>query len=131
MQPTILLIDDNAIQAATRQAILKRAGHFVIPVLHPQRALEQVRANDFAEPIHLVITDHIMPGMNGSEFVRQLRELQPEVPVLVISGLAEAEDEYGGLNVTFRMKPLLPAHLLELVDTLVAQAPGGRTSQIG
>ena len=37
MQATILLIDDNAVQAATRQTILKRAGYFVIPVLHPQQ----------------------------------------------------------------------------------------------
>jgi DNA-binding response OmpR family regulator len=41
------------------------------------------------------------------------------VPVLVISGLAEAEDEYTGLNVTFRMKPLLPDHLLATVHGLV------------
>ncbi|MEG9434377.1 response regulator [Terriglobus sp. ADX1] len=119
MEATVLLIDDNAIQAATRQTILKRAGYFVIPVLNPQRALQQFRDNDFPAEIQLVITDHIMPGMSGAEFVRELRTLHPDIPVLVISGLEEAEEEYKGLHVTFRLKPLLPDNLLASVDRLV------------
>ena len=119
---TVLLIDDNAIQAATRQTILKRAGYFVIPVLNPQRALEQFQANDFPSEIDLVITDHIMPEMIGSEFVRELRELHPHIPVLVISGMEEAQDEYRDLDVTFRLKPLLPDNLLASVDRMLHSA---------
>lgn len=117
--PAILLIDDNAIQAATRQTILKRAGYFVIAALSPQRTLDQFHNAEFPEDIGLVITDHIMPGMNGSVFVKALREIYPEMPVLVISGLEEAEGEYAGLNVTFRLKPLLPDNLLASVHTLL------------
>lgn len=114
MTVTILLIDDNAIQAATRQAILRRAGYEAIAVLNPKQALEQLH-NGAGSRVDLVITDHIMPGMNGSEFVRELRRTYPELPVLVISGLAEAEAEYEGLNVMFRMKPLQPDYLLASV----------------
>ena len=121
MPATILLIDDNAVQAATRQTILKRAGFFVIAVLSPERALEQYRSHEFPAPIDLIITDHIMPGMNGADFVREVRSFDPEVPVLVISGLAEAEDEYTELSVHFRLKPLLPEHLLASVHRLVAE----------
>ena len=117
----ILLIDDNAVQAATRQTILKRAGYFVIAVLNPVRALEQFRADDFPAEIKLVITDHLMPGMTGADFVRALRETHPTLPVLVISGLEEAEDEYAGMNVMFRMKPLLPDHLLASVHRLITE----------
>jgi DNA-binding response OmpR family regulator len=117
--PAILLIDDNAIQAATRQTILKRAGYFVIAVLSPERALEQFQNAEFQEDIGLVITDHVMPGMNGCVFVRELRQLFPQMPVLVISGLEEAEAEYEGLNVTFRLKPLLPDNLLACVHLLL------------
>ncbi len=117
--PTILLIDDNAIQAATRQTILKRAGYFVIAALSPQRVLEQFSKDEFAEEINLVITDHLMPGMNGTAFVRELRKIQPELPVLVISGLEEAEAEYEGLNIVFRLKPLMPDNLLASVHRLV------------
>jgi len=119
MASTILLIDDNAVQAATRQAILKRAGYTAIAVLNPRRALEQFQKDDFATEIGLVITDHIMPGMNGSEFVRHLRQTHPTLPVLVISGLYEAEAEYEGLNVLFRLKPLPPDNLLASVNDLL------------
>ncbi len=118
-RPAILLIDDNAVQAAIRQTILKRAGYHVIAALSPVRALEQFRQNSFPERIGLVITDHLMPEMSGSRFTRELRAMSPAMPVMVISGLEEAEDEYEGLNVTFRMKPLLPDTLLENVDTLL------------
>ena len=119
MSATILLIDDNAVQAATRQTILKRAGYSVIPALSPTRALELFRNQDFPSPIDLIITDHIMPGMNGSEFITRLREFEPNIPVLVISGMTEAEEAYRGLNVHFRLKPLLPDNLLSCVYDLV------------
>jgi len=121
MTPTVLLIDDNAVQAATRQTILKRAGYHVIAVLSPERALEQFRNNEFPAEIDLLITDHVMPGMNGAEFVRHIREFAPDVPILVISGMEEAEDEYDGLNIQFRLKPLLPDNLLASVHRLVHQ----------
>ena len=120
----ILLIDDNAIQAATRQAILKRSGYFVIAVLNPMRALEQFRSNEFPARIGLVITDHLMPGMTGSDFVKELRETHPKLPVMVISGLDEAQDEYAGMNVLFRLKPLHPDHLVACVKELTAASAG-------
>jgi CheY-like chemotaxis protein len=126
MPHTLLLIDDNAIQAATRQTILRRAGYFVIAVLNPERAMEQLRNNDYPDTIDLVITDHLMPGMNGAEFVTLLREFAPDLPVLVISGLAEAEDEYSALGVDFRMKPLLPENLLATVHTLIESRTSAR-----
>lgn len=118
MTAAVLLVDDNAIQAATRQTILKRAGYYVIAVLHPRRALEQVRSGGFAVEIKLVITDHMMPEMSGAEFVRELRKTHPGLPVMVVSGLEEAEAEYVGMNVTFRLKPLLPDHLIASVQGL-------------
>jgi CheY-like chemotaxis protein len=123
MPATLLLIDDNAVQAATRQTILKRQGYFVVVTLSPSRALEQLRNGEFAEPIDLIITDHIMPDMNGVEFVRAVRAFAPTIPVLVISGLVEAEEEYADLNVNFRLKPLLPDHLIASVHTLLKPPP--------
>lgn len=124
MPATLLLIDDNAVQAATRQTILKRAGYFVIAALNPGRALEQFQRGEFPSEVQLVITDHLMPGLSGADFVRALRKTHPKLPVLVISGLEEAEQEYTGLNVTFRMKPLLPDSLLETVKDLVGAGGG-------
>jgi CheY-like chemotaxis protein len=122
MSATLLLIDDNPIQAATRQTILKRAGYNVIAVLSPERALETLRANDYPSPIDLILTDHIMPGMNGAEFITQLRTFAPTIPVLVISGMPDAEEEYAGLGVDFRLKPLMPDNLLAIVHRLVEKS---------
>lgn len=122
MTPAILLIDDNAVQAATRQTILRRAGYFVIAALNPQRALAQIQTGEIQEEIGLIITDHFMPGMTGAEFVRALRESHPVLPILVISGMEEAELEYADLNVTFRLKPLLPEELLACVHRLLETA---------
>jgi CheY-like chemotaxis protein len=108
----ILLIDDNAIQAATRQTILRRAGYYVIAALKPARALDQFRNNEFPATISAIVTDHLMPGMSGSEFVRELRKTHPHLPVMVISGLEEAEAEYAGLDARFLLKPLSPDLLL-------------------
>ena len=119
MADTVLLIDDNPVQAVTRQAILRRAGYFVIAALNPRRALEQFREDEFPSEVELVITDHIMPGMSGADFTRELRKIRPNLPILVISGLADAEAEYAGLGVEFRMKPLPPDMLLDCVHCMV------------
>ena len=122
---TVLLVDDNAIQAATRQTILKRAGYSVQSALNPARALEMLHRDQFPMGVGAVITDHIMPGMNGAEFVRELRKTMPALPVIVISGMEEAEDEYEGLDVRFLLKPLPPDQLIANVrDVLQVEQQG-------
>ncbi|HTW48256.1 MAG TPA: response regulator [Acidobacteriaceae bacterium] len=124
MTSHILLVDDNAIQAATRKAILSRLGRVVVVASDGRRALELLQAADAAHPIGLVITDHLMPGMNGPEFVNELRKHYPQLPVLVLSGMEDAEEAYEDLDVVFRMKPLPPDDLLHLVLKLLSNAVG-------
>jgi CheY-like chemotaxis protein len=120
MGPDILLVDDNGIQAATRKAVLSRLGRTILIAGDGLEALGILdAAATGARSVGLVITDHLMPGMNGPEFVAELRERFPRMPVLVLSGLAEAETQYGDLDVTFRMKPLPPEELLRLVRLLL------------
>ncbi|HEY0796918.1 MAG TPA: response regulator [Acidisarcina sp.] len=115
----VLLVDDNAVQAATRRAILSRAGNEVTVASSAASALLAMERNDFLASLGLVVTDHLMPGMNGPEFVRGLREFAPKLPVLVISGLGEAELEYEGLDVLFRVKPFPPEQLISLVRSIL------------
>jgi CheY-like chemotaxis protein len=118
----VLLIDDDEIQATIRQAVLRRAGYGVIVALNPVLALEQLLHDEFLARIGLVITDHIMPGMSGSKFVRELRKTRPDLPVLVVSGLDDAECEYAGMNVRFLLKPVSPELMLSnLHDLLEAE----------
>ena len=117
----ILLVDDNCIQATTRKAILARSGHSVAVACNGDQALHMLEQTGVSTPVGLIVTDHLMPGMNGPAFVEQLRSRFPDLPVLVLSGLAEAEDEYQDLDVIFRVKPFPPDELLALVRSLLAQ----------
>ncbi len=128
MGADILLVDDNGIQAATRKAILSRLGRTIVVAGNGSEALRVLESPSMAgRAVGLVITDHLMPGMNGPEFVAKLRNRFPQLPVLVLSGLAEAEDDYVDLDVTFRMKPMPPEDLLRLVRLLIEQ-PIARTA---
>lgn len=117
----ILLVDDNCIQATTRKAILARSGGNVAVACDGRQALAMLDQAGLMRPVGLVVTDHLMPGMNGPEFVAQLRARFPELPVVVLSGLEEAEDEYRNLDVIFRVKPFPPDQLLALVRSLLTQ----------
>ena len=109
----LLLIDDNALQLSVRETVLRNAGFTVAVATTADSALATLRI--LGNRISLVITDHIMPGRNGADFVRELRQENDWVPVIVLSGLAEAESEYVGLNVVFRQKPIPPPEMIALV----------------
>ncbi len=113
----ILVVDDNPVQALTRKAILAGAGMEAETVYSAQAAFEALD-RDNARAITLVITDHIMPGESGSYFVKRLWERRIGLPVMVLSGLAEAEDDYAGLDITFRAKPIRPDELISLASQL-------------
>jgi CheY-like chemotaxis protein len=121
MSVRILLVDDNHIQSATRRAILEVCGREVCIALQGQQALEIMQGGEMSTPIGLVITDHLMPVMNGPEFVTELRRRGYTIPVLVLSGLPDAESAYQGLDVIFRLKPFDPDSLIQLVRDLLGE----------
>jgi len=127
MTADILLVDDNCIQATTRKTILMRTGHSVALACDGQQALAMIEEAGGARPVRLVVTDHLMPGMNGPQFVARLRNRYPNLPVLVLSGLADAEEEYQDLDVLFRVKPFPPDELIRLVRSLLDE-PMSRTA---
>ncbi len=115
----ILVVDDNPVQALTRKAILARAG-FDVETAYSAAAAFEALENDSNRDISLVITDHIMPGESGCHFVTQLWERRVGLPVMVLSGMAEAEADYAGLDITFRTKPIQPQDLIDLATKLSA-----------
>jgi len=127
MNAEILLVDDNPVQAATRQAILSLHGRIVAVAESAYRALELLEDPEFFHSVGLIITDHYMPDLNGPQFVDLLRMRLPAIPVLVLSGLPDAEEEYAGLDVVFRAKPIPPEQLLSLVHSFLDQ-PMSRTA---
>lgn len=113
--PTVLLIDDSAVQARSREAILRSAGFDAHVATTVESALALLKAPALASRFSAIVTDHVMPGASGAEFVRELRRLHSTIPVIVVSGAAEAESDYAGLNVVFRQKPCPPQELIALV----------------
>lgn len=119
MSVRILLVDDNDLQSATRRAILEGAGREVCIASQGRQALELLDEPGTGSPIGLVITDHLMPVMSGPEFVAELRRRGYMLPVVVLSGLPDADGAYQGLNVVFRPKPFEPDSLIRLVQDLL------------
>jgi CheY-like chemotaxis protein len=121
MSARILLVDDNHVQSATRRAILEGAGREVCIAHHGRQALDLLSEPGTGSPLGLVITDHLMPVMGGPEFVAELRRRGYTLPVIVLSGLPDAEAAYQGLNVVFRLKPFDPGDLIRLVQDLLGE----------
>jgi len=109
----VLLIDDNPLQLTVREAILRDAGFQVSVATTADSALATLRV--LPDRVGVVVTDHIMPGCTGSELVRQIRGINDWLPIVVLSGLPEAESEYQEFDVVFRSKPFPPSELIELV----------------
>ena len=87
-EPVVLLVEDqDTVRGLVRQ-VLTRAGY---DVAEASDGREGQRAFEACERVDLIVTDVVMPHMSGPEFVAQIREHHPGVPVLFISGYASDE----------------------------------------
>ncbi len=122
----VLLIDDDLMQLHVRKAVLAEAGMSVTTAGSSEEALALL-APPRVTHFDVIVTDHMLPGESGAVFVHQLRSLQANVPVLAISGLPEAGQEYEDLNVRFLPKPVPPQELIRCVREL-GGAPSSPTA---
>ncbi len=89
MPATVLLVEDEpAVRMVTREA-LELGGYRVIEADGPAAAMRL--AADPATIIDLVLTDMIMPGMNGADLARRVREMRPGLITLFMTGYAESD----------------------------------------
>ncbi len=82
----VLLVDDDSLIVSAATAMLEDLGHIVIEATSGAQALAVLRNNT---PVDLVITDHAMPGMTGTELARQIRASWPGIPIILASGYAD------------------------------------------
>lgn len=121
----ILLVDDDRILLAATKEILMRLGYTVEAHNEPQLALSVLQEDPDAWD--LVITDRSMPKMDGEELVRNLKELRPALPILMLSGFVSAEDteRLAELGITAVIsKPVFPDELATAVRVALAQIDG-------
>jgi PAS domain S-box-containing protein len=104
MDETILLVEDEGSIRQLMAEMLGRAGFRVLSAADPTEAIE-VAAN-FSGPIHLLLTDVIMPGVGGVALSRSLLATRPDMKVLFVTGYLE-------FNNSGRMKPPADAQILQ------------------
>ena len=95
----ILIIDDEKDVRVVLKEVLRRAGHDVTLAANGREGLEKLAA----EGADVVVTDVIMPGINGVAMVQQIREAHPDMPIIVISGggnVAPMDYEPGAISTS-------------------------------
>jgi CheY-like chemotaxis protein len=121
---TVLLVEDDEMVLAMAQAILKRYGYTVLAAQNVQDALRLVEENN--GPLHMMLTDTIMPGMNGPELAKCVLSLRPRTKVLYMSGYTDKVIvKTAALDPTaaFLQKPLTPESLTRKVREVLDSPP--------
>jgi two-component system cell cycle sensor histidine kinase/response regulator CckA len=125
---TILLVEDQDEVRRVAQEILMRHGYHVLAAQNAGEAL--LTCERHPRTIHLLLTDVIMPQMNGRELAERLAKVRPEMKVLYMSGYTDrAVINHGILDsgIAYVQKPLVPELLArrvrEVIDTPVRHAP--------
>jgi len=114
---TVLLADDDdAVRRFTRR-VLEGRGHNVVEAEDAMHALELATAHN--GPIDLLVTDVIMPGLNGFELAARLVQMRPDVVILFISGYMESTMVLARHPpAVVLQKPFSPEQLIRAVQTL-------------
>ncbi len=113
---TVLIVDDDAAITGLLRDLLEHYGYSILAAGDGVEALELLETH--RESIRIVISDVIMPRMNGRELVENIRKRLPELPIIMSSGYADdivdraAFDE---LKVVFLQKPLKPLDVLTAI----------------
>jgi signal transduction histidine kinase/CheY-like chemotaxis protein len=114
---TILLVDDEDVVRAATAEMLEDIGYEVVQADSGAAALGLLRESN---GVDLVITDYLMPGMNGVELIQHARQIKPSLLALVISGYSTIA-EGPGANLPRLAKPFRQADLARLIARLLVQ----------
>ena len=118
-QAVVLLVEDEAPVRAFAAAALRLRGHTVIEAGSAEEALETLE--DEALDVDLVVTDIVMPGMDGPSWVRAALERRPDVRVVFVSGYAEEQIEDGSIGIPNSVFLAKPFSLTDLTQTVQRQ----------
>ena len=116
----VLVVDDEELYRRSLERILRRVGHDVSEARDATEALNAVADGDF----DLVLADLRMPGLNGLELVRQLQDIQPDLPCIVVTGFGSPENSVDALRAGafwYLEKPFDQSNL-DVIRRLVDQA---------
>ncbi len=109
---TVLVVEDEPLVRNMAVKVLTRQGYRVFAFANGAEALQSVR--QMSEPLHLLMTDVVMPGMNGKELAQSIQALRPDIKVLYASGYTENAIAHHGVldaGIEFIGKPYAPQAL--------------------
>ena len=115
---TVMIVDDEPDMRHLLRITLELAGYGVVEAAHGEAALEQVRRS----PPQIVLTDQMMPRMNGRELIERLRaeETTKAIPIVMLSGTRAAQAGADAADAVLG-KPFDPTELIVLVDRLTGK----------
>lgn len=94
-KPVVLIVDDEEmVLTSLRSFLLLETEYEVLTFDSPEKALEAVRK----QPIDLVVSDYLMPGMNGITFLLEVKKLQPFATRVLLTGYADKENAIKAIN---------------------------------
>jgi PAS domain S-box-containing protein len=113
---TVLIVEDHSSLRKLARKILQTNGYNVLDAEDGEQALRIIEEHE--GPIHLLVTDVVMPKMNGRELAERLQSLRPEVKVIYMSGYTDNAIAHHGVleqGVNFIEKPFTPKGLARKV----------------
>ena len=117
---TILCVDDNEQALAVRKFLLETRGYRVIAASSAHDALETFRSGG----IDLVLSDLLMPQMDGNEMVRRMKDMSPEVPMMLVSGTVKAFERANCADAFLPKGACSPVEVLERIRVMIARKRG-------
>jgi two-component system response regulator CpxR len=120
---TILCVDDNEQLLSVRKFMLETRGYRVIAVAEPRAALEHLQT---AAPgsVDLLLSDVLLPHMDGNELVRRAKQLHPALPSLLVSGTVTNFDRALAADAFLPKGACTAAEMLDRIKILVARKRG-------
>ena len=110
----ILAVDDESSGLYFRKLILEHAGHTVLSSMGVEEALTLFRAN----PIDIVVTDHLLGRQTGNDMAEEMKRTKPNVPIILLSGTSSIPEPLVHAD-SFLSKTEGPEQLLEMVEQLL------------
>ncbi|HEX5236343.1 MAG TPA: response regulator [Silvibacterium sp.] len=112
----ILCVDDEKVPLLVRSRVLEKAGHEVLSANSAVEALELLQSH----LVDLVLTDLLMPGMNGEELAREVKTRLPSMPVVLFSGVNQLPSESSRADL-FVSKLEGPDYLCQKIAEILGQ----------
>jgi two-component system response regulator CpxR len=119
---TILCVDDNEQSLSIRKVLLETRGYRVATCTNAQDALARFKQGG----VDLVLTDLIMPGVDGSKLVEEVKAISPHTPAILLSGKVKTYNHDTAADVFLPKGMHLPAELLERIRLLLIRKRGPR-----